>query len=108
MCFVCVLCVAVISLGYNDIGSEGAAAIGVALRANPGALERLYWPVLRIVDPALPFELKHAENASILDYYRDLLSAPVVVSRRCRVLLLGAGGRENFTCQPLGDGRCCH
>ncbi len=88
--FVC-WCVAVVSL-ENRIGSVGAAAIVSALRANPRSLTSLSGLYLCYVDSSLPLELRHASNGSILDYYRDLLSAPVVVSRRCRVMLLGAGG----------------
>ncbi len=77
--------------GYM-IGGEGAAAIGSALRANPGSLTSLSGLYLCSVDSSLPLELKRASNEAILDYFRDLLSAPVVVSRRCRVMLLGAGG----------------
>ncbi len=76
----------------DRIGDEGAAAIGSALRANPGSLRSLKGLDLNSVDQTLPLELSNASNEAILDYFRDLLSAPVVVSRRCRVMLLGAGG----------------
>jgi hypothetical protein len=44
------------------------------------------------VDGMLPLELKGASNADILDHYRDLLRDVTVVSRRCRLMLLGNGG----------------
>jgi hypothetical protein len=71
---------------------RGHGALIAALRAHPGVLRRLDGLHLRVVDPDLPLELKGADNATILDYYRDLLSEPSVVSRRCRVMLLGNGG----------------
>jgi hypothetical protein len=73
-------------------GSWTHGALIAALRAHPGVLRRLDGLHLRVVDPDLPLELKGADNATILDYYRDLLSEPSVVSRRCRVMLLGNGG----------------
>ncbi len=66
--------------------------MAAALRAHPGVLRQLDGLDLHEVDPDLPLELKGADNATILDYYRDLLSEPSVVSRRCRVMLLGKGG----------------
>ncbi len=62
------------------------------VRAHPGVLRRLDGLDLRVADPHLPLELKGADNSTIFDYYRDLLSEPSVVSRRCRVMLLGNGG----------------
>jgi hypothetical protein len=75
----------------NAIGAEGRAAIVASLRKHPGALKDLDIMTLSKSDPALPLELKDARNAAVLNYYRDLLSASVV-SRRCRVMLLGTGG----------------
>jgi GTPase SAR1 family protein len=45
-----------------------------------------------MVDPQLPLELRGKGNKEVLSYYRDLLAAASVVSRRCRVMLLGTGG----------------
>ncbi len=70
---------------------EGAASLAAALRAHPGSLTSLVGVQLSAADPLLPLEFKQSYNGAILDFYRDLqLSA--VISRRCRVMLLGAGG----------------
>jgi hypothetical protein len=79
------------SLNNNGIGPEGGAALARALRAHPGALESVIGVDLREHDPDLPLELREASDTAILNYYRDLAPAPVV-SRRCRVMLLGTGG----------------
>ena len=44
------------------------------------------------VDGMLPPELQGANNADILDHYRGQLRDATVVSRRCRLMLLGNGG----------------
>ncbi len=79
------------SLYNNDIGDAGVAALVRALRAHPGALVGLVCVDLCKRDPDLPLELRRANNDDILNYYRDLSPAPIV-SRRCRVMLLGTGG----------------
>ncbi len=79
------------SLLNNDIGPEGGAAIAGALREHPGALLYLGGVRLCECDLDLPLELRRADNDDILKYYRDLAPAPIV-SRRCRVMLLGTGG----------------
>ncbi len=76
----------------NKIGAGGASAIAGALRAHPGVLRDVEGIHLAAADPDLPLELKRADNERILDFYRDLLRSPQVVSRRCRVMLLGTGG----------------
>jgi hypothetical protein len=68
------------------------SALVAALRAHPGALQGPHGLNLHPADPDLPLELKGADNATILNHYRDLLSESSVVSRRCRVMLLGTGG----------------
>jgi hypothetical protein len=75
----------------NSIEAEGRAAFAASLRKHPGALKDLDFMSLSTFDAALPLELKDAKNVAVLNYYRDLLSASVV-SRRCRVMLLGTGG----------------
>ncbi len=80
------------SLDGNAIGPEGGAALARALRAHPGALLNLISVTLREHDPDLPLELQRADNTAILNYYRDLATHAPVVSRRCRVMLLGTGG----------------
>jgi hypothetical protein len=42
-------------------------------------------------DPELPLEQRSKGNCAMLNYYRDLQTA-AVVSRRCRLMLLGTGG----------------
>jgi hypothetical protein len=79
------------SLSYNGIGDKGGAALVSALRAHPGALLDLNGVDLGKCDPDLPLELQGAYNTAILKFYRDLACGPVV-SRRCRVMLLGTGG----------------
>ncbi len=79
------------SLSNYHIGDEGGAALVSALRAHPGALVTLMGVHLHDCDPDLPLELRRTDNTTILNYYRDLAPAPVV-SRRCRVMLLGTGG----------------
>ena len=81
-----------VSLHGNGIGAEGGAALAAALRNRPGALQRLYGVDLSEVDPHLPLELHGKDNKEVLNYYRDLLAGTSVVSRRCRVMLLGTGG----------------
>ena len=81
-----------VSLSGNDLGAEGGAALAAALRKHPGHFKALEGFTLREVDPDLPLELKDADNQAILNYYRDLLAGPAVISRRCRVMLLGNGG----------------
>jgi hypothetical protein len=88
----CVIGVVCVSLRENDLGAEGGAALAAALRLYPGRLQVLEGVTLREVDPDLPLELKGAGNRAILEYYRDLLVGPTIVSRRCRVMLLGNGG----------------
>ncbi len=66
--------------------------LAAALRMYPGRLKALEGVTLREVDPDLPLELKGAGNGAVLEYYRDLLAGPTIVSRRCRVMLLGNGG----------------
>ena len=92
MCLAC----GVVSLRYNGIGVEDAAAIARTLREHPGALRSLYGLDLPAADPDLPLELKRSDNAAILDYYRDL-SPGMVVFRRCRMMLLGTGGAGKTT-----------
>jgi hypothetical protein len=75
----------------NSIEAEGRAAFAASLRKHPGALKDLDFMSLSQSDAALPLELKDADNDEVLNYYQDLLSASVV-SRRCRVMLLGTGG----------------
>lgn len=59
-----------------------------------------------MTDHDLPLELKRGSNHAILTYYRDLHSQPTVVSRRCRVMLLGNGGVGKTTlAQRLVHGR---
>ncbi len=89
-------CVGVVSLDGNSIGAEGAAAIARSLREHPGALRELHGLELCTADPDLPLELKRSDNAAILSYYRDL-SPGTVVSRRCRLMLLGTGGSGKTT-----------
>jgi hypothetical protein len=88
------LCVGLLrgSLHSNGIGDEGGAALVRALRAHPGALVSLVGVDLCKCDPDLPLELQQAYNTAILKYYRDLATHAPVVSRRCRVMLLGTGG----------------
>ncbi len=81
-----------VSLSSNDFGAEGGAALATALRNSPGALQRLSGVNLSKADPLLPLELHRKDNKEVLNYYRDLLAAAPVVSRRCRVMLLGTGG----------------
>jgi hypothetical protein len=81
-----------VSLDYNNIGAESGAALATALRNSPGALQRVLGVDLSKVDPHLPLELHGKDNGDVLNYYRDLLAATPVVSRRCRVMLLGTGG----------------
>jgi hypothetical protein len=94
----CVFCLAcgVVSLEDHGIGDEGAAAMSRSLREHPGALRKLYGLDLCTADPDLPLELKRSDNYAILDYYRDL-SPGTVVSRRCRLMLLGTGGAGKTT-----------
>ncbi len=92
MCLAC----GVVRLGGNSIGAEGAAAIARTLREHPGALRDLRGLELCTADPDLPLELMLSDNAVILDYYRDL-NPGAVVSRRCRLMLLGTGGAGKTT-----------
>ncbi len=75
-----------------SVGAAGVASTVEALRAHPGKLERLIGIQLGDCDAKLPLELRGASNSAILDYYRDMQSGPLVVARRCRVMLLGNGG----------------
>jgi hypothetical protein len=88
-CCACVLCG---SLYDTRIGEEGGAALVRALKAHPGALVGLFGVALCECYPDLPLELRGASNKAILNYYRDLAAQSTVVSRRCRVMLLGTGG----------------
>jgi hypothetical protein len=93
------------SLSGNNIGSEEVAKIAAACRAHPGRLQNLYGVDLCKADHNLPPELNGATNFAILNYYRDLLSEPTAVSRRCQVMLLGNGGVGKTTlAQRLATG----
>jgi hypothetical protein len=81
-----------VSLSRCDLGSEGVAAVAAGLRKHPGQLRVLEGVGLCDVDPGLPLEFKCANNQTILGYYRDLVAGPAIISRRCRVILLGNGG----------------
>jgi hypothetical protein len=74
------------------VTSGSCTALVRALRAHPGNLRSLSGVDLSKCDAALPLELLVASNTTILDHYRDLLRAGEVVSRRCRMMLLGNGG----------------
>ncbi len=77
----------------NSLGEEGSAALAQALRRHPGKLRELFRGVdISVFDRDLPLELKGTDNATILNFYHDLLAEPSVVSRRCRLMLLGNGG----------------
>ncbi len=52
--------------------------------------------MLSYVDPLLPLELRGSGNEDVLDYYRDLQYG-ATRSRRCRLMLLGAGGAGKTT-----------
>jgi hypothetical protein len=81
-------------------------AVAAAVRRQPGALVRLYGVDLCHADPDMPLELQHADNAMVLDYYRDLAAGSVVV-RRCRLMLLGSGaaGKSSLAaCLVRGGG----
>jgi hypothetical protein len=83
------------SLDLNRVAAlDGPKSIGRALRACPGSLQHLHGVNLRHLDPSVPPEL--TGNQAILDFYRDMGPAVVVV-RRCRVLLLGPGGAGKTT-----------
>jgi hypothetical protein len=96
-CFVCFgllsLCC---SLDNNSIDAQGESALAAALRAHPWSLVKLSGIDLGQADPDLPLELRWANDEHILDYYRDLQSAPVL-SCRARVLMLGVGGAGKTT-----------
>jgi hypothetical protein len=93
------------SVEYNNFGDKGTAAITAAIRSHPGALCTVHGVNLGSTDPHLPLELQcTTENGRILDFYRDLQNAGVV-SRRCRLLLLGVGGVGKTTlARRLGTG----
>ncbi len=74
-----------------SVQGEVAAVLAAAIRLHPRALRHLDGVDLCLADPVLPLELRRADNGRILDFYRDLQKAGVV-SRRCRMMLLGIGG----------------
>jgi hypothetical protein len=80
-----------VRLGHQSIGDAGCVAITAAIRRHPGILTTFEGVDLGKSDPQLPLELQGQSNRAVLDYYRDLRAA-AVVSRRCRVMLLGTGG----------------